>query len=379
MVSSTNPTVKAGAPSWHIRSDGADAWVTVRGAQVGPVDFHADDRRAQPYSLAPWAPGSIPGLPPLLDALRGDFFCLPFGPQTAGPQHGETASGEWTLASATESSITAHMETTDTSASFDRTVSLRPGQTALYQETRIERLDGLFSYGAHPILDFSREPPGGARISTSAMSWCSTNASMFADPAAGETQVLAVDAIFDDLSAVPRADGQLLDLSRYPSSPGHEDLVMMVNDPAAGRIGWSAVAFDGFVWFALKDVRSFPATLLWVSNGGRTQPPWSGAHTSRMGIEDVCSYFADGLEASRAQPLSRLGIPTARRFTADQVVTLRTVQGVAFTPARFGRVTQIDTDTPGQITIVDEFGGEATTEVDWSYVLEGASWPAPGR
>lgn len=363
-------TMKNGAPSWDVHSDSVDAWITVRGAQIAPVVFHSGDRTAQPYSLAPWEPGTVPGIPPLLDALRGDFFCLPFGVQPYGPQHGETSSGEWTPTATSDSAITLHMDTTDIGASVDKTVSLRDGQTAVYQEVRIANLAGSFSYGTHPILDFSREAPGGARISTSPMRWSSTNAGMFSDPALGETQVLAENATFDSLEAVPRADGETLDLSRYPTPPGHEDLVMLVNDPAAGRIGWSAASCDGYVWYALKDVRSYPVTLLWVSNGGRTQPPWSSTHTGRMGIEDVCSYFADGLEASRANPLADLGIPTVRVFEPERPVVLRTVHGVVFTPAGFGRVARIATDEPGRITITDEAGQSVSADVDWSYVLE---------
>jgi hypothetical protein len=146
---------------------------------------------------------------------------------------------------------------------------------------------------------------------------------------------------------------------------------MLVNDPDAGPIGWSAAVFDGFVWFSLKDITSFPATLLWISNGGRTQPPWSGRFTGRMGIEDVHSHFHDGLLAARSQPLAHLGISTAREFDAATPVSLRTVQGVAFTPDRFGRVVDIAMDVPGRITLTDEDGAAMTTEVDWEFALEG--------
>jgi hypothetical protein len=364
------PTPMRGAPSWRIHSDRVEAWITVRGAQIAPVEFRTDGHVARPYSLAPWEPGTIPDLAPPLDALRGDFFCLPFGAQPSGPQHGEPASAEWTAVSMTDTSLTLHMDTTDTGASIDKTISVREGQTALYQEVRIVGLDGDFPYGTHPILDFSADASGAARISTSPMRWLSTNAGMFSDPAAGETQVLAENARFERLDAIPLEDGGTLDVSTYPTKAGHEDLVMLVNDPDAGRIGWAAASFDGFVWFALKDVRSYPATLLWISNGGRTQLPWQSRHTARMGIEDVCSYFADGLEASRGNPLVDAGVPTTRHFEPDREVRLRTVHGVAFTPTGFGRVTEISTDIQGQVMITDETGQAVGLAVDWSYVLD---------
>jgi len=363
-------TTMHGVDAWHIRSDSADAWVSVNGAMVAPVKFHQEGRTAQPYSLAPWEPGTVPGVDPLLDGLRGDFFCLPFGPQPDGPQHGQTASAAWTAEAATPSSVTLRMEASDIDASVTRTISLRDGETVLYQEVLISGLDGDLPYGTHPILDFSPGTSGPARISTSRMAWSSTNPLPFADPGIGETQVLAVDALFDTLDAIPRADGSTLDVSRYPTTPGHEDLVMLVNDPGAGNIGWSAASFEGFTWFALKDVRSFPATLLWISNGGRSQAPWSSRHTARMGIEDVCSHFADGLNASRRNPLRDRGIPTVRTFDADTPVRLGVAQGVVFTPTGFGRVLDIDTSIPGLAVLTDDAGTSVETRVDWSFVLE---------
>ena len=145
---------------------------------------------------------------------------------------------------------------------------------------------------------------------------------------------------------------------------------MLVNDPSAGPIGWSAAVLDGYVWFALKAIADFPATILWVSNGGRPQPPWSGRHLGRMGIEDVCSHFADGLESARADRLADLGIRTTRRFRADEPVTLRVAHGVAFTPPGFDRVAEIDLSSPGIATLRDDAGRTATTRIDGQFVLD---------
>ncbi len=359
-----------GATSVTVRSDSVTASVTLAGAHIAPVVFTSGSASADPYSLAPWHPGEIPGVGPLLDILRGDFFCLPFGPQPDGPAHGEPASGEWALSSSSEQAVTLHLGAGDSGGSFDKTVSVRDGQTVLYQEIVIRGLSGAFNYGTHPILDFSRQSPASARISTSPMRWSSVYPGVFSDPTIGETQILRPGATFDSLEAIPLEAGGSLDISRYPTPPGHEDLVMLVNDVDAGPIGWSAAVFNGFVWFSLKDITSFPATLLWISNGGRTQPPWSGRFTGRMGIEDVHSHFHDGLLAARSRPLLDLGISTAREFDAATPVSLRTVQGVAFTPDGFGRVVTIETDVPGRITLTDEAGTAVTTDVNWEFALE---------
>jgi hypothetical protein len=366
----SDPEEIHGARSVTVRSSSVTASVTLTGAHVAPVVFTAGDETAMPYSLAPWQPAEIPEVGPLLDVLRGDFFCLPFGTQPDGPAHGEPASGEWTVSSSSEQAVTLHLDASDSGGSFAKTVSVRDGQTVLYQEIRIRGLAGSFNYGTHPILDFSRQAPASARISTSPMRWSSVYPGVFSDPAIGETQVLRPGATFDSLGAIPLEAGGTLDVSRYPTPAGHEDLVMLVNDPDAGPIGWSAAVFDGFVWFSLKDITSFPATLLWISNGGRTQPPWSGRFTGRMGIEDIHSHFHDGLLVARSQPLAHLGMTTARQFDAATSVSLRTVQGVAFTPDGFGRVVDIAMDVPGRVTLTDEDGAALTTEVEWEFALE---------
>ena len=359
-----------GATSVTVSNSSVTASVTLTGAHVAPVVFTAAGATAAPYSLAPWQPAEISDIGPLLDVLRGDFFCLPFGTQPDGPDHGEPASGEWVVCASSEHAVTLHLDAGDSGGSFDKTVSIRDWQTVLYQEITIRNVVGAFNYGTHPILDFSGQATASARISTSPMRWSSVYPGVFSDPANGETQVLRPGAMFDSLTAIPLEAGGALDVSRYPTPVGHEDLVMMVNDPDAGPIGWSVAVFDGFVWFSLKDITSFPATLLWISNGGRTQPPWSGRFTGRMGIEDVYSHFHDGLLAARSRPLFDLGISTARVFDAATPVSLRTVQGVAFTPDGFGRVAGIAMDVPGCITLTDEVGTAITTDVDWEFAFE---------
>ena len=48
---------------------------------LGPVAFFPQDPvPIRPYAIAPWAEESLPAdTPPLIAALRGDFFCSAFG------------------------------------------------------------------------------------------------------------------------------------------------------------------------------------------------------------------------------------------------------------------------------------------------------------
>jgi hypothetical protein len=360
-----------GAPSWRLENDRVRLAVTRDGAMIAPVEFRLDNGRpVSPYALAPWKPAELDdSVPPLLRVLRGDFFCLPFGPQKDGDPHGASANREWTVAARDDDSLALEMPEADGWAALRKTLSLRPGQTALYQEIRIRGLSGAWSYGSHPILDFSRLPEGAGRLSVSPFRRASVYPGLFSAPERHERQALEPGARFNDLTAVPTADGRTTDLSRYPVRRGNDDLVMMVSEPAseAQPFAWSAAVLDGYVWFSLKNPADFPSTLFWLSNGGRDDAPWNGRHLGRVGIEEVCSHFSDGVETSRQTSFD--SIPTVRDFDPERETTLKLIHAVAAVPDGFGRVVAITPAGDGRVTLRDDAGGEVETAVDWSRIL----------
>jgi hypothetical protein len=207
-------------------------------------------------------------------------------------------------------------------------------------------------------------------VTVSPFYWASVYPGAFSNPAAGETQCLAQGAVFTDLREVPLAAGGTTDLTRYPARLGNDDLVMLAHLPATAvqPFAWSAAVFDQSVWLSLKNPRDFPSTLLWFSNGGRTGPPWNGRHLGRMGIEDVCSYFAEGVDSSRLDLLKPLGIATTRNFQKNSPVQLRTVQAVVPVPTGFGAVASIVPHGEGAIKLTAESGCEIIANIDWNYL-----------
>jgi len=355
-----------GELSWALSSDRVEACVTARGGHLAPVRFQVGDRTVSPYALAPWLPGEFEDVPALLDVLRGDFLCLPFGGQSDGPPHGCTANDAWTLVAKEPDSLTLAIDASDHGVHVEKILIVRPGQSAIYQEHRISGLEGVFNYGNHPILDLSGVPEGGAQVSTSAMRWASVYPDWFSDPADGATQRLERGAEFSELKAVALVSGGTADLSRQPGPVGYDDLVMMVNEPS-GPFAWSAVTLDGYVWFQLKNPADFPATLLWMSNGGRSASPWKGRHFSRLGVEEVCSHFCDGVDVAREDRLP--GIPTSRHFRHDETVSLRIVQAVAAIPKNFGAVTVIEPEGDSAVRITGESGESVICPLDWRFVV----------
>ena len=360
-----------GEPSFHLSTPELDLDVTQRGGHMAPVVFHLPGGDVSPYSLSPWWPAEYPEIPPLLSVLRGDFFCLPFGGQVAGPPHGDSANAEWTEISRGDGSLRLVINATDSGARIWKNIDTRPGHHALYLEHQISNLEGDFNYGTHPILDFSGLADGAGRVTVSPFHWASVSPGPFSNPADGETQCLAEGAIFSDLREVPLAAGGTADLTRYPARQGNDDLVMLCHPPATPEqpFAWSAVVFDKFVWFSLKNPADFPSTLLWMSNGGRTAPPWNGKHLGRMGIEDVCSYFATGVDRSRLNLLAEQGVSTTRKFRENLPTTLRTIQAVAAVPQGFGAVRSIVPHTDDFVKITSESGREIDIPLEWRHVI----------
>jgi hypothetical protein len=360
-----------GEPSFHISTPEVDFDITARGGHLAPAVFHLPGRDVSPYALAPWEPAEFPEIPPLLSVLRGDFFCLPFAGKVDGPPHGDPANAIWHSDGADERSLRFAMDASDTGAHLVKILTTRAGHHAIYSDVQVSNLEGNFNYGNHPILDLSGLPEGAGRITTSDFFWASVFPGVFSNPANGESQALLEGSQFASLQAVQLTAGGTTDLTRYPQRAGYEDLVMMANSPAtvAQPFAWSAVVLDGYLWFTLKNPADFPATMFWMSNGGRSAPPWNKRHLGRIGIEEACSYFCNGLELSQQDLLKEQGIPTTRKFTKTETVSLRTIQAVALCPESFGAVREIYPNDDASVIIRSESGEPLQVAIDWRFVL----------
>ena len=110
-----------------------------------------------------------------------------------------------------------------------------------------------------------------------------------------------------------------------------------------------------------QNLRTLRHTILWISNGGRHYPPWSGRHTAVMGLEDTTSYFHYGLaESAKSNPLNRRGIPTAVRLNPKTPTVVNYIFGVAEIPAGFDRVKDLRARSGG-IELLSASGRRAWT------------------
>jgi len=370
-----------GQPSWRIASDRVEAFVTELGGQLAPVTFDRQGRKIAPYSVAPWAEEKLDrNMPAILQALRGDFFCLPFGGNATPyrgekhPMHGETANAKWRLESEERGGgrhrLHLRLKTKVRPGRVDKEITLVDGEDTVYSRHTVSGMSGPMCLGHHAMLKFP-EAEGSGAISTSRFVYGQVLPAVFEQPELGGYSSLKMGAEFQSLQSVPMAAGGLADLSRYPARRGFEDLVMVVSEPGL-PLAWTVVAFprQRFVWFALKDAKVLGGTVLWMSNRGRHYAPWSSRHVNVMGLEEVTANFHLGLAASAApNPISGKGWPTCLNLERERPLVVNYIMGVAAIPAGFDRVAAIE---PGadrrSITLRSASGRKAAARVDLEFL-----------
>ena len=364
-----------GQPSWRLATNEVELFVTQAGGHVGPVTFDRPGRALQPLAVAPWAEEELPAdLPTILRALRGDFFCLPFGGNATAfedehhPIHGETANANWNLESVEQgggrSTMHLSLKTRVRRGQVDKFITLVDGHNAVYTRHRVTGMKGPMAVGHHAMLRFP-DRPGSGVVSTSPF----TLGRVFPEPTEKPEQrgysCLKPGAEFTTLQEVPMATGELTDLSRFPARRGFEDIVMLVSE-ADVPFAWTAVSFprERYLWLALKDPRVLRSTVFWLSNGGRHYPPWNGRHVGVMGLEEVTAYYHCGLaESARINELSEMGHATSVTLHPERPLEVSYIMAVASTPLGFDRVASVESNLQGADGVVVRCASGKTVEI----------------
>jgi hypothetical protein len=345
--------VVLGQPSWTIASRDVRLSVTRAGGHIGPIVFDRGGRKIRPYSIAPWHNERLArNLPQVIRALRGDFFCMPFGGNASSlhgeqyPVHGETANRNWRLTGferrGDKIELRLRMRTQIRAGQVDRLIRLVDGQNNVYCQHLID-ISGPMNFAHHAMIKFPAIQKSGL-VSTSPHIFGQVFPEPVERPENRGYSILKPGATFDSLTRVPTTTGDLADLTAFPDRLGYEDVAQILNDPTA-ELAWSAVSFPAqqFVWFTLKDPRVLTGTVFWISNGGRHYPPWNGRHVGVLGIEEATSYFFYGLKESvMPNPFNKRGVKTAFEFQAGRPLSVNVISGIALTPRGFDRVENIE-------------------------------------
>jgi hypothetical protein len=318
--------------------------------------------------------------PSILKALRGDFFCAPFGADEkpyrgeSHQPHGETANAEWHFESLKrdDTGVDLHLslDTKVRPGHVDKFLRLRNGESAIYSRHVLGGMKGNMTLGHHATLKFSDEE-GSGHISTSRMAGGWTFPGAFEEPARGGYNSLKPSSTFKSLDRVPLAQGGYTDLSRYPARRGFEDIVQIVHQDSPD-FAWTAAAFpkEGYVWFSLKDPRVLQSTVFWISNGGRHYAPWNGRHVNVMGLEDVTSYFFLGIKpAEKPNPISHAGFRTFIKLDPKKPTVINHIMAVAAIPRDFQRVRTIIPGANG-VTLVSPAGHRIPVKLDLTFLYK---------
>jgi hypothetical protein len=383
MAGKPTPKPIAHQPSWILRNDTTELALTCFGGHMAPVTFFRDSATpVQPYYINPWH-GENPKLPvPVLKPLRGDFFCLPFGGNADPlngkqyPIHGETASRTWTLKDIAKdgkvTALKAQMNLRVGGGKVCKQLSLRDGHNVVYSQHTISGVDAKLPLGHHATLALP-ETEGAMKVSSSSFALGLTNRDFDGLPEDGSYQSLALNGSFTRLDRVPLIwkDPSLGDCSSFPIRAGFTDIMAVFKKPSATPAWMAAVNTEaGYLWFSMKDAAQLPATMFWISNGGRHGAPWLGRNRC-LGLEDVCANFALGAAASaKANPVSRAGFKTAVALSAKAPTAVNTLQGVVKVPRGFGRVKRVMFEK-GKAIFIDSADKKVTARVCHDFVTSG--------
>jgi len=372
--------------SWIIGNDQVELAVTRLGAHMAPVVFSRDgDPPLQPYYISPWQDEGRTPPCPVLEPLRGDFFCLPFGGNATPfrgekhPPHGESAGSLYRLLDCGcdqgVTTLAVECETKVRPGRVTRRFSLMDGHPAVYSTTTMDGFSGKTPMGHHAILAMP-EKEKSVLISMSPFQIGMTCPHLFSNPDNGEHQSLVIGASFDCLSRVPTLlkEEPVTDCSVFPARRGYADLVGLFEDPAKvkNQPSWAVAVntVDHWLWFSLKDARILPARLIWTENRGRKGSPWNGRNCC-MALEDGCLYFDAGVAESCGENLlSRRGIPTCHELTEGVPFSVNYIQGAVRVPRGFGRVSGVEFGAD-QVTFVTADGQRAVVRVRHSFLADG--------
>lgn len=371
----------AGKKSWVVKTPRINAAVTVQGAMMAPVKFRLPDGRdATPYYVSPWQDEDTSKIePPVLQPLRGDFFCCPFGADNkVGDEdhlpHGEAASKDWTFRSCEDqgdhTSLSLQMRYNACPGEITREMLYGRDDPHVISRTTLEGFSGRYPLGYHANLQGGRE--GEWKLYTDAIDLGITCPDYTAPMIEGEYFALAPDVRFSTLEEVPSRwkDPDKVDCSIFPSRWGFIDLFAIYRKrspeaPLAERLAWTVAVnrLEKYLWYTIKDAAVLPTTVFWWENGGRHMAPWSGRN-SCLGIEETCTYFANGRRLSlEPNVVSDAGIPTAVSLDPAAPRMIWSLQGVLPLEDTDTPITGMSLNAQGQPAFRDGTGRELTIPV----------------
>jgi len=359
------------------KSDSVDVFITRRGAHCAPVVFQKERGGFAPYFINPWKDENLENRDdPVLNSLRGNFFCLPFGAGGSDGNgrffnpHGEVANGSWEFLGSETSElgerIKLKINPRDIGGTVTRQISVK--DNILYTLSSVEGVEGSYPVGYHPNL---RMPETGRMyVSNSPFETGRTDGQSASQYKGGEYYSLKPNADFTDMSKVPMINGGTSDCLIFPRLEGFVDIVAGYRAPVPS-IAWSVAAYpsEGFLYFSLKNQEVFGTSLLWMEDKGRHQAPWNG-RTRVLGLEDTCSFFANPvLDCRNPNSMSEKGYKTVWSFNSDTVSHFPYIEGTLPISSTFTKVDRVQFSS-NSVEIISVSGERISFKVSLDFLFK---------
>jgi hypothetical protein len=307
------------------------------GGMLGPVLFLLPDgRQVSPLHVAPWGNDPQRGtLPEILQELRGEWPCVPFGSDAvralpdgwsstgesfdgAGVPHGHGSNVHWEWGACDDRriSLNCHYPESHPIRQLRRHIVPDPTTAAVDIVLEIEaRRACRLPIGLHPT--FRLPPRAGAVLIEPGVYDRVRSFPGDVEPGAA---LFVPDRHWLSLQSVETRSGATMDAAQVPLATDAEDLLQLV-----GIDGSLALYYrdEGFRARLTWQKEHFPSLLLWYSNRGRKAYPWDGRHVA-LGVEPIASAFDLGPAVSTADnPVAQAGTPTWMAFEPDRIFTTR--------------------------------------------------------
>ena len=315
---------------WAVNSPHSTFEVHAKGGMLSDVRLNVAGRIIAPFYEAPWIASGVKADPPILENLRGEFPCVPFGAdypessvtpewkpslaRTSADQslddsdfllHGYCSMAEWSLVSRDDLSIEIAIDYPLSSAirRLTRRIAADASGPNLSFSLTIEARRAVSRpIGVHPNFALPARS-GGFLIRPGVFEFGIVHA---AGPEPGVSRALP-GAVFADIAAVPLADGTTAAFDWLPFPYATEEILELCGiDGSVELLDEDLDVSYRLTW----DPKDFNSLLLWMSNRGRPYPPWNSRNLC-LGVEPMTGAFDLGTRAALApNPINRRGVAT---------------------------------------------------------------------
>ena len=348
---------------YNISNNIISVLITIQGGHV-TASYNIGDKFVDPFFYVPWW-DEVPNkdVDDVLNILRGNFFCFPFGMNAEQydsniyPLHGQTSNGIWDFVEIKEKchekEINLKMDLSNDSGQVIKSIKISETDPVIYENNIINGFKGKIPAGYHPTIKLP-EAVGSTFLDISKPIIGFTTPIPTEEPEKSGYSLLKHNKKITDITKIENIYGSLTDISKCPFCKGFDDIIIFINDKKR-NFCYTSLSFpnEGYLYFQLKNPEVFSETFLWMSNGGRYYPPWKGRVFDAVGLEEITAFFHYGIRNSVENNfLQDKGYKTYLDLKNDNKYEFKIIMGLIPINSNFKGVKEIIKKNSNVITIL---------------------------